>query len=97
MQSLEFIVNVSLMGKNTAQYFIFDFLKFRYGENYDWIYYNYFCELWFSCYYAVKKIIWKRTECRGQCQTSSVIHSWGQIVVPITGAVFVSSKSFYGK
>ena len=34
MQSLEFIVNVSLTRKNTAQYFIFDFLKFRYGENY---------------------------------------------------------------
>lgn len=55
MQSLEFIVNVSLRRKNTAQYFIFDFLKFRYGENYDWIYYNYFCELWFSCYYVAKK------------------------------------------
>lgn len=33
VQALEFTVNISLMWKNMAQYFSFDFLKLRYGEN----------------------------------------------------------------
>lgn len=98
MQALEFTVNMSLTWKNIAQYFSFDFLKLRYGEN---------CLIGFTTIifvnYGFIVIMQQKKKKRktylswGQSQTSSVIHPWGQIVAATDTAVFVFSKSFYSK
>lgn len=98
MQALEFTVNMLLTWKNIAQYFSSDFLKLRYGENCligftTIIFVNY----GFIVIMQLKKKKRKTYLSWGQCQTSNVIHHWGQIVAATDTAVFVFSKSFYGK